>query len=155
MDLQRLEYRQILQIGLTDAWAFFADPANLPRITPPELNFSVTSPLPARMHPGMVVSYTITPFGPWRLGWVTEISHVAEPYYFVDEQRFGPYRFWHHQHHFQEVPGGVAMTDIVHYRLRWEPFSRLAAGLVARRLAHIFDFRRQALRELFGPFGSG
>lgn len=152
MNLQRLEYRQCLPLDPAKAWAFFSDPANLPRITPPELRFTITSPLPERVYPGLVVSYTITPFGPWRVDWVTEISHVVEPVCFVDEQRFGPYRFWHHQHHFLAVPGGVAMTDIVHYRLRWEPVSRLLAGVVASRLSRIFAFRRQALEDLFGPW---
>jgi len=136
-------------MSLDDAWTFFSDPGNLPAITPPELGFTLTSPLPSRMHPGMIASYTITPFGLIRLGWITEITHVAEPFLFVDEQRFGPYRFWHHQHRFKESDGQVEMTDIVHYILPFAPFSRLIAGQVARQLETIFDFRHKTLQSMF------
>jgi ligand-binding SRPBCC domain-containing protein len=149
--LRRLECRQTLPLSLPQAWAFFSRPENLARITPPDLGFEVTSPLPEQMYAGMIVTYRVRPFGGPCVSWVTEISHVREPEFFVDEQRSGPYRFWHHQHHFRAVAAGVEMTDLVHYQL---PFGRvgdlLTGALVARRLTAIFSYRRQALAGLFG-----
>jgi ligand-binding SRPBCC domain-containing protein len=149
--LRRLECRQILSLTPAAAWEFFSRPDNLARITPPDLGFEVTSPLPERMYAGMIVSYRVSPFAGLRVPWVTEITHVREHEFFVDEQRSGPYRLWHHQHHFRAVAAGVEMTDLVHYQL---PFGAvgdlLAGGLVERRVARIFAFRRRVLTELFG-----
>jgi ligand-binding SRPBCC domain-containing protein len=99
------------------------------------------------MHPA---TYTVAPFGLIRVKWVTEITHLVDPFIFVDEQRFGPYRFWHHQHHFRELENGVEMQDIIHYSIPFDPFSRLLSGPVARRLEYIFDYRRTALGSMFG-----
>lgn len=148
--LRRLECHQHLPLALSEAWRFFADPANLARITPPDLGFEVTSGLPERMYAGMIVSYRVRPFGGVRFPWVTEITHVREPEFFVDEQRSGPYRFWHHQHHFREVTDGVEMVDLVHYQLPFGRFGDLLAGRsVERRVAAIFAYRRRVLFELF------
>ena len=102
------------------------------------------------MHPGMIATYTVAPFGLIRVTWVTEITHVVHPVIFVDEQCFGPYRFWHHQHHFRELENGVEMHDIIHYSIPLDPFSRLLSGLVSRRLEYIFEYRRTALESMFG-----
>jgi ligand-binding SRPBCC domain-containing protein len=151
MKLYQLQTRQLLPISLGEAWDFFSDAANLPRITPPSLGFMVTSELPQRMYPGMIATYRVSPFPGVKVGWVTEITHVVERVRFVDEQRFGPYRFWHHQHHFAEAPGGVEVRDIVHYALPLQPASALARRwLVAPRLRGIFEFRRATLEGLFG-----
>ena len=153
--LHRFECRQGLELPLDAAWGFFSRPDNLARITPPNLGFEVTSDLPERMYAGMIVSYRVCPFGNWRVPWVTEITHVREPEFFVDEQRSGPYRFWHHQHHFLATPGGIEMVDLVHYQL---PFGRtgdlLAGKMVERRLRSIFAYRRKALAQMFGTLGS-
>ena len=142
---------QRLPISLPEAWSFFSDPRNLPRITPPSLGLEVTSDLPGVMYPGMIITYRVRPI-PWvSVGWVTEITHVREPVLFVDEQRFGPYRFWHHEHHFREVEGGVEMEDIVHYALPFGIIGRVFGGpLVRRRLERIFSFRRRFLVREFG-----
>jgi len=154
--LRRLECRQTLPLTPAAAWEFFSRPDNLARITPPDLGFEVTSPLPERMYAGMIVSYRVSPFAGLRVPWVTEITHVREHEFFVDEQRSGPYRLWHHQHHFRAVAAGVEMTDLVHYQL---PFGAvgdlLAGGLVERRVARIFAFRRRVLTELFGEEETG
>jgi len=143
---------QRLPISLPEAWRFFSDPRNLPRITPPSLGLEVTSDFPGEMYPGMILTYRVRPI-PWvPVGWVTEITHVREPFLFVDEQRFGPYRFWHHEHHFREVPGGVEMEDIVHYALPFGTIGKVFGGpLVRRRLEQIFAFRRRFLAREFGP----
>jgi len=151
MKLERITSSCILPVGLEGAWEFFSDPRNLERITPPSLGIEITSDLPAKMHPGMIVTYRVRPFPGFPVRWVTEITHVREPVLFVDEQRFGPYRFWHHQHHFREIEEGVEVIDRVHYAL---PFGfagwLLGAGIVRRELAEIFSFRKRFLEETFG-----
>lgn len=153
MKLERLHSLVRLPIPLSAAWDFFSDPRNLERITPASLGIKITSELPHRMHPGMIVTYTIRPLLAIPIRWVTEITHVVEPCLFVDEQRYGPYRFWHHQHHFREVDGGIEGTDIVHYALPFGGAGRLLGGsLVRRQLEEIFSFRKTFLEETFGRF---
>ncbi|GFO64065.1 SRPBCC family protein [Geomonas paludis] len=152
MKMYLMKQEQLLPLSPEQAWEFFVHPGNLPRITPPNLGFKITGELPDKMHAGMIVTYTVTPFLGMAVNWVTEITHMQEPYFFVDEQRFGPYRMWHHQHIFTETPQGTLMTDLVHYVLPFGPLGRVAAPLVARRVRGIFDYRREALaRELGFP----
>ncbi len=152
MRLHRLEADQFLPISLDEAWRFFSDPSNLPAITPPWLNLTPTSRLPTEIHPGFIVTYDVAPFPGVRVLWVTEITHVVDHVLFVDEQRAGPYRFWHHQHHFRAVAGGTEMQDVIHYAL---PFGLagdiLGRGTVQQKVEGIFDYRREALKHLFGP----
>ena len=150
MKLHVLQAVQTIPTTLDEAWAFFSDAANLARITPPSLGFEVTSDLPPQMYAGMIITYRVRPLFGVPVSWVTEITHVDAPRLFVDEQRFGPYRFWHHQHHFREVPGGVETRDIVHYAL--PPGAGAARRwVVAPRLDEIFAYRRQVLERTFGP----
>ena len=151
MKLYSFEARQNLPVGMSAAWEFFADPANLARITPPWMGFEVTSAPRERMYAGMIVTYRVRPLFGVAVTWVTEITHVDEPRFFVDEQRFGPYRFWHHQHVFREIEGGVEARDLVHYAL---PPGGFAAGplLVTPRLREIFAYRRQVLERTFGAW---
>ncbi len=149
--LQCLTRRQTLPLGLEEAWAFFSSPENLARITPDDLGFAITSPLPDKMYAGLIVSYLVKPLAGIAVPWVTEITHVREPRFFVDEQRSGPYRFWHHQHHFEPAETGVLMTDLVHYQLPFGQAGHLLLGeLVARRLDGIFAYRGKVLGEIFG-----
>lgn len=151
MKLHRLHAAQRLPISLEEAWAFFSRPENLPLITPPWLNFETTNEVGERMYAGMIITYRVRPVLGVPLRWVTEITHVDAPHYFVDEQRFGPYRFWHHQHFFRPVPGGVEVEDLVHYALPLGPLGRAAHPLTVQpQLQEIFDFRRTALTERFG-----
>ena len=147
MKIHQLHRVQHLPISIEEAWSFFSDPRNLPLITPPDLAFKVTSELPEKMYPGLIITYTLSPFPYWKTRWVTEITHAVEPVLFVDEQRFGPYSFWHHQHHFRATETGVEMKDMVSYSLPFFPLGELAAGYVARQLARIFDFRRDWLGD--------
>jgi ligand-binding SRPBCC domain-containing protein len=152
--LHRLVSVQRLPVPLDEAWAFFSDPANLAVMTPPWLGLVPTSKVPAKAHPGLIVTYRVTPFPGMRFAWVTEITHVVEGELFVDEQRAGPYRFWHHQHHFRATPGGTEMRDIVHYALPFGPVGDLlGARSVRRRVKGIFEYRRAVLEERFGRFG--
>lgn len=151
MRLHRLEFRQRLEVSKDAAWTFFSDPANLAAITPPWLAFEVTSPLPASIYPGLIVSYRIRPLAGAAICWTTEITHVREGEFFVDEQRFGPFRFWHHQHRFRPCAGGVEMTDVVHYRLPFGAVGELFhRWLIEGRLQEIFAYRRKNLATRFG-----
>lgn len=104
-----------------------------------------------KMYPGQIIMYTVKPLAGIPLFWMTEITQVESGRYFVDEQRVGPYSLWHHQHHFKAIPGGVEMTDLVHYRIPLGPLGDLANLLFVRReLEEIFDFRRKKLESVFG-----
>jgi ligand-binding SRPBCC domain-containing protein len=150
MKLYRIERTQALPVSLEESWQFFASPLNLPRITPPWLNLKVSHKIPEQMFPGMLISYLVRPLFGIPLTWITEITHVDAPNYFVDEQRMGPYRFWQHQHHFRQIPNGVEMTDVVNYALKFGMFGRLVhAVLVRNQLEKIFDFRKRILEKLF------
>ena len=151
MKLYRLERRQHLPLTIAQAWEFFSNPKNLEKITPPELNLTPDNPVPAKMYPGMIVTYVVRPFPLVRNRWVTEITQVDEPNYFIDEQRFGPYKFWHHQHLFEEKPDGVEATDIIHYGLPFGPLGRMANAVVVRsQLERIFSYRAEVLARTFG-----
>jgi ligand-binding SRPBCC domain-containing protein len=144
------ERTQILPITLETAWKFFSNPVNLVKITPPGLDFRITSAPQNDVYAGQIITYTVRPLFRVAVAWTSEITHVDSPNFFVDEQRFGPYRFWHHQHIFREVAGGVEMTDFVHYLLPYVQFAGVINSLVvAPRLRRIFDFRRTALQTIF------
>ena len=146
-----LHRTQELPVSLEAAWKFFSSPDQLKVITPEYMGFNITSPYPSStMYPGMIISYVVKPFMSIGIPWVTEITHVEEPQYFVDEQRFGPYKFWHHQHKFLKTEGGVLMEDIVHYALPFGFVGTVMHKLVVRqKLEEIFDYRRKKLIELF------
>lgn len=120
-------------------------------MTPPSLGIEIISETPHRMYPGLIITYSIRPILGIPVRWVTEITHVLEPLLFVDEQRFGPYRFWHHLHHFREIEGGIEVSDLVHYCLPFGIIGRVMAGsYVRRQLDGIFSFRKRFLEEIFG-----
>ncbi len=142
---------QKLPVTLEQAWDFFSKPANLKDITPSSMGFDIQSHHHGeRMYAGQIIEYTVTPLLGIPLYWMTEITHVEEQKYFVDEQRFGPYSLWHHQHHFREIAGGVEMTDIVHIRIPFWIIGDLAyAILVKSKLREIFSYRYKKARIFF------
>ncbi|WP_293785974.1 SRPBCC family protein [uncultured Pedobacter sp.] len=155
MKTYRLEFTQKLPIDLDIAWDFFSSPMNLAEITPQNMAFDVTSPNMAKtkMYPGLIITYKVSPLFGIKLNWVTEITHVKDKEYFIDEQRFGPFAFWHHQHHFEKIDGGVLMRDVLHYSIGWGPIGMIANALVVKnRINEIFKFRYQKVEELFGKF---
>ncbi|HNP94525.1 MAG TPA: SRPBCC family protein [Cyclobacteriaceae bacterium] len=151
MKIYNLKRTQFLPISIKEAWDFFSSPANLSKITPKHMGFKILymSGGP-KMYPGQVIRYIVNGLPGIPMNWMTEITHVQEPYYFVDEQRFGPYALWHHQHHFKEVDGGVEMTDEVNYAIPLGLIGRLANWLlVAREVNRIFDHRYEVLESYF------
>jgi ligand-binding SRPBCC domain-containing protein len=148
-----LKTEQAMPISLDEAWDFFSSPLNLAKITPKEMNFVVTSDYngEAKMYPGMIITYKISPIFGIKMNWMTEITHVKDGEYFVDEQRFGPYALWHHQHHFKEIKGGVLMIDILNYAIPYGIIGRLSNSLlVEKQIKKIFNYREKAIIDLFG-----
>ena len=143
---------QQLNVSLEEAWDFFSSPKNLQAITPAHMGFKIISSHHGeKMYPGQIIEYIVKPVLGIPLYWMTEITHVQDKKYFVDEQRFGPYIMWHHQHHFKETATGVEMTDIVHYKLPFWFLGDIAQVLfVKKQLKGIFDFRFKKVEELFG-----
>lgn len=142
---------QHIPTDLNTAWDFFSSPANLKDITPSDMGFNVISKYHGeKMYPGQIIEYKVSPVWGIPIYWMTEITHVQDKKYFVDEQRFGPYSLWHHQHHFKEVNGGVEMTDIVHYKMPFWFLGDIANSLfVKAQLKNIFDFRYKKVEEMF------
>lgn len=145
---------QKIPVSLDSAWMFFSNPANLQAITPEGMGFKVISkhhgPV---MYAGQIIEYTLKPLLGIPVYWMTEITQVKNKEYFIDEQRFGPYKLWHHQHHFKAIEGGVEMTDIVHYKNPLWRLGRLANALfVKKKLQKIFEYRFQKVEELFGKW---
>ncbi|MBC6491732.1 hypothetical protein ACFSQD_11585 [Flavihumibacter stibioxidans] len=152
MAIYTLKTVQHLPVSLDKAWDFFSSPANLATITPSYMGFEIKSRHHGeKMYPGQIIEYTVKPILGIPLYWMTEITHVEKGKYFVDEQRFGPYSLWHHQHHFREVEGGVEMTDIVHYKIPFYILGDIANALFVRKqLTGIFTYRKKKVEELFG-----
>jgi ligand-binding SRPBCC domain-containing protein len=152
MPIHTLRRSLTIPATLREAWAFFSDPRNLDKITPPDMGFrTVTPDLPAHIHAGLMIEYRVRPIGPVSLTWLTEITHVQEMEYFVDEQRAGPYAIWHHEHHFRETTGGeVEMADRITYALPFGWLGNLAHPFLVRpQLERIFAYREQAVRRIF------
>lgn len=153
MIVHQLHQEQRLPISREEAWDFFSTPRNLDAMTPPEIGFEILSQPGDRMYDGQIISYRMKILPLVRVRWVTEIKSVDWGKSFVDEQRFGPYKFWHHRHTFEDIPGGVLMRDHVHYGLGFGPFGAIAhAVFVRRKLESIFKFRREIMAERFGKF---
>ena len=146
----KLKQEQFLPISLEVAWKFFATPKNLNEITPDNMVFEIKSKLPETMYAGLLINYRLKPMLNIPINWCTEITHIKENEYFVDEQRKGPYRIWHHEHHFKAVDGGVVMTDILHYDIGKSVFGWLAGKLfVEKKVKRIFEYRYKILESYF------
>ena len=151
MKIYRLHTKQNLPISKETAWSFLSDPKNLKTITPDYMSFDILSGADRKMFPGQIIQYIVTPILGIKTKWVTEITHVVEDEYFVDEQRFGPYSLWHHKHFIKEIEGGVEMEDIIDYQLPLGILGDIANALhVKKQLKNIFDYREKKLVELFG-----
>lgn len=151
MSIYRLQTTQKLPITKEEAWDFLSNPKNLKTITPDYMSFDILSGADKKMFPGQIIQYIVTPILGIKTKWVTEITHVVEGEYFVDEQRFGPYSFWHHKHFIKEIEGGVEMEDIIDYKVPFGFFGQLVHPFIVKpKLEEIFIYRRKKLYDLFG-----
>lgn len=151
MKIYTLHAKQNLPISREQAWQFLSDPKNLKVITPDYMGFNIQSGADRTMYAGQIIEYIVTPILGIKNRWVTEITHVVDQEYFVDEQRFGPYALWHHKHFIREIEGGVEMEDLLHYKLPYGFLGQLAHPfLVKPKLDEIFEYRKNKLVELFG-----
>lgn len=151
MKLYQLHSKQTLPISKERAWEFLIDPGNLKVITPDAMGFNIISGGEIPMYPGQIIQYKVSPLPGYTTQWVTEITHIRDGEYFVDEQRFGPYALWHHKHFLKSVPEGVEMEDIIDYKLPFGMLGQLAHPiLVKKQLQKIFEYRRKKLISLFG-----
>lgn len=142
--------KQFVKTNLQTCWDFFSSPANLKRITPSYMGFDVKTEVPTKMYEGLIIAYTVKPLLGIPVEWVTEITHVKDKSFFVDEQRKGPYTMWHHEHHFKEVDGGVEMTDIVSYIIPLGFLGKIVQPfLVKPKLEEIFAYRFKIVDEVF------
>jgi ligand-binding SRPBCC domain-containing protein len=152
MGFYQFKTTQMVPLDLDLVWEFISSPANLKQITPEYMGFDITSKhLPEKIYPGLIISYRLSIFPGIRTTWITEITHVKENSYFVDEQRSGPYALWHHEHHLKKVTGGVLMTDIVSYK---PPLGIIGSAVnhlfIKQKLKEIFTFRTMAIEGIFG-----
>ncbi|MGB3145768.1 MAG: SRPBCC family protein [Maribacter sp.] len=151
MKLYQLHSKQALPISMDTAWNFLSDPANLKVITPEHMGFHILSGADRPMFAGQIIQYKVSPFPGFTTKWVTEITHVDQGHYFVDEQRFGPYALWHHKHFIKKIDEGVEMEDIIDYKIPLGILGQLAHPLIVKKqLLEIFKYREQKLKELFG-----
>ncbi|WP_299100933.1 SRPBCC family protein [uncultured Winogradskyella sp.] len=154
MKIYTLHKKQNLPISVEEAWAFLSSPANLKTITPDYMSFDILSGADRPMFPGQIIQYIVTPVLGIKTKWVTEITHVRDNEYFVDEQRFGPYALWHHKHFIKEIEGGVEMEDIIDYKVPMGILGQLVHPILVKpKLEEIFNYRTTKLEELFGKYG--
>ena len=148
-----LHKTQKIPVSLNEAWNFISTPKNLAVITPPSMGFVTLSGDDKDMFAGQIIHYHVSPLLGLKMEWVTEITHVEDKHFFVDEQRFGPYKFWHHKHFLKEIPGGVEMEDIIHYKLPMGILGKMVQPFMVKpKPEEIFEYRKNKLIELFGEF---
>ena len=151
MKLERIQTVQRLPIQLEEAWDFFTSPKNLRLITPHWLDFQLNQEPPEYMHPGTIISATIRPFPVYSTNWISEITHIRPPQFYITEQRFGPFKMWHHEHHFTAIDDGVEIEDIIMYGMHFGKIGSLFHNVFIRKKLHdAFSFRAQALEQRFG-----
>lgn len=151
MKIYQLHRFQKLPIDLKKGWEFLSNPRNLKIITPDYMGFNILSGAEREMFEGQIIQYVVTPILGIKTKWVTEITHVRNLEYFVDEQRFGPYALWHHKHFLKEIEGGIEMEDMVDYKLPMGILGQLVHPFLVRpKLEEIFEYRKNKLEELFG-----
>lgn len=153
MKIYTLHKKQLLPITVDVAWEFLSNPANLKIITPDSMSFNIIGGADRPMFAGQIIQYIVTPVLGIKTTWVTEITHVVDKKYFVDEQRFGPYALWHHKHFIRPVEGGVEMEDIIDYKIPFGWLGQLVQPILVKpKLKEIFNYRKEKLEELFGSY---
>ncbi len=153
MKIYTLHRKQNLPITKEKTWEFLSSPSNLKTITPDYMSFDIISGGDRPMYPGQIIQYIVTPILGIKTKWVTEITHVQDGHYFVDEQRFGPYALWHHKHFIKQIEGGVEMEDIIDYKVPLGILGQLVHPFIVKpKLEEIFNYRNKKLVELFGEY---
>ena len=151
MKLYQIKTKQKLPISVDKAWGFLSNPKNLIEITPKHMNFRILSGADRSIFAGQIIQYKVTPMLGISTKWVTEITHVKDKEYFVDEQRFGPYALWHHKHFIKKIDGGVEIEDVVDYKIPFGIIGQIAHPIIVKnKLKQIFKYRENKLKELFG-----
>ncbi len=151
MIVKKKNWEQFIDRPLEQVWSFFSRPENLNAITPEEVSIEILSDLSGvEMYEGMIIQYNIAPLLGIKMNWVTEITHIKEKQYFIDEQRFGPYAFWHHQHWFEAKDEGTLMKDILHYKVPYGVIGTLANALFVEKMVNqIFSYREEVLDKVW------
>ncbi len=146
-----LKTEQVLDVTLYKAWDFFSSPENLQKITPLHMAFQLTSTVEAKAYQGQIITYKIGILPGIKSSWVTEITHLKDKSLFIDEQRFGPYKMWHHEHWFEELPNGkTLMKDKISYKIPFGVLGHLAQRVFIKKQLHaIFEHRYTSLEKLF------
>lgn len=148
--MYQLKSTQFIPASLETCWDYFSSPKNLKEITPKNMGFIIKTDLPSKMYEGMMIEYIVTPLLGIPMNWITEIKTVKEGVFFIDEQRKGPYKIWHHEHHFKVVDGGIEMTDIVSYEVPFGILGKLVHPIIVRpKLEQIFQYRTKKINEIF------
>jgi ligand-binding SRPBCC domain-containing protein len=151
MKIYTLQKKQQLPISLDTAWEFLSNPKNLATITPDYMSFNIISKIDRPLYTGQIIQYIVTPLLGIKTKWVSEITHIEEKAYFVDEQMYGPYALWHHKHFVKEIEGGVELEDIIDYKVPLGILGQLVHPfLVKPKLEEIFNYRQEKLVALFG-----
>ena len=150
MKLYKIENKKIIKSDIKNCWDFFSDPLNLEKLTPGNMFFKINLKEKRSVYPGMLIDYSIKPILNLKFKWITEITAVEKNKYFIDEQRFGPYKFWHHQHFFNETDEGTEITDEVKYILPFGIFGQLIHPLIVKpKLDEIFKYRNIQIDKIF------
>jgi ligand-binding SRPBCC domain-containing protein len=154
MKVYQFEKTQLISASIDQCWEYFSTPKNLKNITPPKMGFEIIGSVPSKMYAGQIIQYYVKPLLGIKLLWVTEITQVDDKKYFIDQQRFGPYKMWHHQHIFKETENGIEMKDIIHYVVPFGFLGRIAHWLfISKDIRHIFEFRKNKINTLFNAKG--
>jgi ligand-binding SRPBCC domain-containing protein len=153
MKIYTLNKKQKLPISLDTAWEFLCNPANLSKLTPPEMNMKIISGSDRPMYAGQVLQYSVTPLAGLKTKWVSEITQFEDKKYFIDLQLYGPYAFWHHKHFVKEIDGGVEMEDVIDYKVPLGILGQLVQPFIVKpKLEAVFNYRKMRLEEMFGKF---
>lgn len=153
MKIYNIHKKQKLPISVKEAWDFISDPKNLKKITPEYMGFDIISNNKKEMYSGQIIQYAVTPVFGIKTKWVSEITHLEENKYFVDEQLYGPYAMWHHKHFINEIKGGVELEDIIDYKVPLGILGQIVNPILVKpKLEEIFNFRQKKLLEIFGEY---
>ena len=146
-----LTTEQVLDISLNKAWEFFSAPENLEKITPKQMGFKITSTVDKKAYAGQIITYRVGILFGIKSNWVTEITQVKDKIFFIDEQRFGPYKMWHHEHWFEALPNEkTLMKDKISYKIPFGFLGHIAQAIfIKKQLKTIFEHRFVTLDKVF------